>query len=338
MYGDYQGFVYAYPQHCDFALNNLLVWLSGGDSSVEYSQLHGNLVLRGSGSLCASMPDESWVTVLGDHDADETLGEILSDPSIDRLEMVPDYFVDALHDPHKYEVTTDDANSDYVLEIEPLARMEGKKYEHFRYEVNHFRRNYGDTTEIREIDLQSTGGAAAVLGAMCTWARVNSFSPDGNDPDKVDEKAIKRLIGLQPTLPVKHHCLAVYVGGELEGFSIFHRPHAKDSIALGNHIKYNAEYRRMFAFLVSVTAQHLGSDGTRLLNAEQDMGIEGLRKRKMALRPATYYKKYAITRAACSGPVDLPRPLVPVARSLADPPGELTYRWRGGRGGTVTCS
>ncbi len=298
MYGDYQGFVYAYPQHCDFALNNLLVWLADGDSSVEYSQLRGNLVLRGNGSLCGSMPDERWVTVLGDHNADETLADILSDPSIDRLEMVPDYFVDALHDPQQYKVTSDDANSDYVLEIDPLARMEGKKYEHFRYEVNHFRRNYGEATETREIDLQSSVGADAVLGAMRTWSRVNSFSPDGNDPERVDERAIKRLIGLQPTLPVKHHCIGVYVDGELEGFSIFHKPHAKDSIALGNHIKYNAEYRRMFAFLVSVTAQHLVSEGTQLLNAEQDMGIEGLRKRKMALRPAMYYRKYAIARAA----------------------------------------
>jgi hypothetical protein len=298
MYGDYQGFVYAYPQHCDFALNNLLVWLSGADSSVEWSQLYGNLILRGTGSLCASMPDESWVTVLGDQNADETLDEILDEPSIDHLEMVPDYFVEALRDPEKYAVSADDANSDYVLEIDALARMEGKKYEHFRYEVNHFRRNYGAATEIREIDLQSVAGADAVLGAMRTWARVNSFSPDGNDPGRIDEKAIERLIGLQPTLPVKHHCIGVYVDGALEGFSIFHKPHARDSIALGNHIKYNAEYRRMFAFLVSVTAQHLGSDGTELLNAEQDMGIEGLRKRKMALRPARYYKKYMIGLAA----------------------------------------
>jgi hypothetical protein len=298
VYGEYQGFVYAYPQHCDYALNNLLVWLSDGDSSIEWSQLNGNLVLRGSGSLCGSMPDEKWVTVLGDSKADETLDEILSEPEIDHLEMVPDYFVEALRDPEKYDVTADDANSDYVLEIDPLAKMEGKKYEHFRYEVNHFRRHYGESAEVKEIDLQSAEGSEAVLGAMRTWARVNSFSPDGNDPERVDEKAIQRLIGLQPTLPVKHHCIGVYVEGVLEGFSIFHMPHAKDRIALGNHIKYNAEYRRMFAFLVSVTAQRLCSDGTELLNAEQDMGIEGLRKRKMALRPAMYYKKYAIGRAA----------------------------------------
>lgn len=287
----YQDFISKFPQHCDFTLNNLLVWIGGEHQIFKFSWLNGNILIKAEESLYNG---GDWFTVIGNSKTDETLNTLSSTSEIKELDMVPDYFVDALADKQKYKISDDRDNYDYILDIDSLLKKNGKLYANFRYQISYFLKNYSEETHLRELDLTDSSCAKEITDALHRWPKINSFIPGGNDPKRLDEKAILRLLSIQDDIPVKHRCLGLYINRCLEGFSIFHIPRSEQQIAIGNHIKFNGEYKRLFDFLVYATASRLHSEGITLLNAEQDMGLKGLREHKKDLNPMTYYKKYSI--------------------------------------------
>jgi len=293
-YGWYQERLYELPQQSDFTLNNMLVWL-GGDCGVECSAVDGSIVLRVSSSRVEALRG-TWLTLLGPAVDRATLDLVLQLAPGHKLRMVPDYVVSTACGAD-HVVAEDRDNFDYILDVEGLAQMTGKKYERFRYQVRRFERLHGSDAAVRELNLRDPSDAAAVLGALVAWPRVNSFGPGGNDPTRTDQRAIEQLIRLQPELSVRHRCLGVFIRGRLRGFSIFHVPHARDPIGMGNHIKYDASFDRMFDYLVHVTACDLREQGIHRVNADVDLGMPGLRRHKMQLRPVEFYKKYTVSGA-----------------------------------------
>lgn len=291
----YQKFISPFPQHCDFTLNNLLVWVSGGNT-LEYSKLNGNFVFKINDSLYLGPSATPTYTVIGVNKADKTLATIFKVLGIDKLDLVPDYFVGKLKNPDLYSIKEDSDNRDYIIDVNKLLLKQGKEYEGFRYQIKFFLKNYSEEAIVRPLDLSSNSTILDIVNAMHTWPEITSFTPNGNDPHRRDAKAIDKLLNLQTILTVKHQALGVYIDGKLQGFSFYHIPPSKDSIAIGNHIKFNSKYQRLFDFLVYATASNLKSQGVKLLNAEQDMGIEGIRHHKMALNPVTFYEKYTISK------------------------------------------
>lgn len=291
MYTDY---ISRFPQHCDFTLNNLLIWIAAGET-LEYAWLNQNLVLRINYSLFLDTSSGPWYTVLGSNEPDRTLHELFAYPPLKELSLVPDYFADLLKRPEKYDIRPDESNSDYVIDIERLLNKKGKTYENFRYQVNHFLKHHSADAILREVDISTPKGINELINALHSWPVISSFTGDGNDPLRKDAQAIDKLLGIQSTLPVKHQAIGLYINNCLEGFSIFHIPPSEYSIAMGNHIKFNGEYDRLFDFLVYATASSLWSQGVKLLNAEQDMGIPGIRHHKQALGPVGFYRKYTIS-------------------------------------------
>jgi hypothetical protein len=283
-FDDYQKFIYRFPQHCDFTLNNMLIWLSG-NTSMQYSWLNGNLILRIEEILFTNKISGAWHTILGDNMADESLKELFSNGRIKKLLLVPDYFVNSIKHPESFVITDDLDNRDYILDVEKLINKSGKLYANFRYQISYFLRNYSEDAIIREIDLVEPSVIKEIINSLHLWPRINSFEHNGNDSGRKDAKAIDNLLRLQSILPIKHYCLGLYINGSL---------HSKDKIAMGNHIKFNSEYNRLFDYLVYATATRLRQQNIKMLNAEQDMGIEGIRKHKAYLNPYTYYEKFSI--------------------------------------------
>lgn len=291
LYNEYQVFLSKYPQHCDFSLNNLLIWF--GKDKIRVSRLKGNLVLRIDETIYSNQLGNSWHTILGDSKSDKALNEFFRAKLSTELVMVPDYFVNSISKKKQWVISEDINNRDYILNIPTLLQRNGKLYENFRYQISYFLKNHSADAYLRDLDLIDHKTKNEVLNCLRTW-RIGSFAPDGNDSERVDETAIKRLLDLQPLLPVRHRCIGLFIEDEMVGFSIFHVPHTKYLIGLGNHIKFDSRYKRMFDFLVFATASRLYTEGIQLLNAEQDMGVEGIRHHKKYLNPDTFYRKYSI--------------------------------------------
>lgn len=292
-YHEYQLYISQFPQHSDYTLNNLLVWMSA-DTTIEYSWLNDNAVLRVSEPLYEAFEDKVWYTIVGISEADKSLDTIFKTTYIRQLKYVPDYFMESISNPEKYIITEDPPNHDYVINIKSLLKREGKTYEDFRYQLRYFLKNYSEDVILRDLDITEKATQKEIIGSLKRWRNTPSFEATGNDPERIEAKALLRLMILQSSLPNPHHCIGLYIHGELEGFSIYQIPPAKDKIAMGNHIKFNGKYRKIFDFLAFATASRLNMQGIELLNVEQDMGIEGLRRHKLGLNPFTLYKKYFI--------------------------------------------
>lgn len=287
----YQDFLFTFSPHCDFSLNNLLIWF--GADNVKFSSLKGNLVLYINEALYTNQLGGSWYTILGASNASEALDEFFDSGLAKELVMVPDYFVSSITNQKRWKITEDVNNRDYILDIPSLLHKRGKLYENFRYQVSYFLKNHSQDSRLQDLDLSDPDVKKEILHCLKSW-QITSFGAKGNDRERTDERAIKRLFALQPILLTKHRCIGLYIGDELAGFSIFHTSQTKHPIGLGNHIKYNSQYKRMFDFLVFATASRLSTEGIRFLNAEQDMGLHGIRHHKKYLNPITYYKKYNI--------------------------------------------
>jgi len=291
LFNYYQDFIYEFPPHCDFSLNNLLIWF--GDKSTRISQLNENLVLEINETTYSNQLGGSWFTILGNNKADESLETFWNSGLANELVMVPDYFIDSLNNPDGWVIKEDEDNRDYILSISSLLSKKGKLYENFRYQISYFLRHYSGDSRLQDLDLLNPNASSVITECLKSW-HVNSFVDGANDSQRVDELAIHRLLELQNVLPIKHRCIGVYIDDKLAGFSIFHVPNSKYSIGLGNHIKFNGQYKRMFDFLIFATASRLNTEGIKYLNAEQDMGLPGIRHHKKYLNPETFYKKYTI--------------------------------------------
>src|ERR1035438_5674317 len=74
-YYDYQLFISKFPQHCDYTLNNLLVWTKDG-YDIEYCWLNDNIVFKNLNLTFINLnPDENVLklTIVGVKDADDSL-------------------------------------------------------------------------------------------------------------------------------------------------------------------------------------------------------------------------------------------------------------------------
>jgi len=297
-YYDYQLFISKFPQHCDYTLNNLLVWTKDG-YDIEYCWLNDNIVFKNLNLTFINLnPDENVLklTIVGVKDADDSLKIIFDTYKDVSVEFAPDYFIEKIRDKSKYNIVEDVSNRDYIIEINQLLDKKGSKYENFRYQIKYFLKKYSDNAVVKDLDLTKQATIVEIVNAMHTWPFISSFIESGNDPFKLDAKAINRLFLIQSELFIKHQAIGLYVDSQLQGFSIYHIPPYQHHIALGNHIKYNGTYKRLFDFLVYSTASKLHTQNIKLLNAEQDMGLPGIRTHKMDLNPVYFYKKYNITR------------------------------------------
>jgi hypothetical protein len=289
----YEGQLFDFPPHCDFALNNLLVWF--GADKTRISSLKGNIVLEVNDTVYSNQLGGSWYTILGDKMMDETFESFFKEELSEELIMVPDFTIAGLRDARAWTIKEDPDNRDYILSIPSLLNKTGKVYENFRYQISYFLKNHSEDAKLQDMDLMQPSVQEEIINGLQAW-KVNSFTKGGNDYKRVDEQAIRKLLELQPILQTKHRCIGLYIDDTLSGFTIFHVPINSHRIGLGNHIKFDGKYKRMFDFLVFVTASRLRTEGLEFLNAEQDMGLPGIRHHKKYLNPVSYYRKYTVRK------------------------------------------
>lgn len=293
LFESYQGHIFGFPQHCDFALNNLLAWF--GDKT-RVSLLNDNIVIEVNDTVYSNQLGGSWYTILGKNMVDESFEAFFKEGLASELTMVPDYTIDSLKNTEKWNIAEDPNNRDYILSIPLLLSKQGRLYENFRYQISYFMKKHSQDARLQDMDLTQPSVQEEIIRSLDIW-EVNSFIEGGNDYERVDEQAIKRLLELQQILPIRHRCIGLYINDVLSGFSIFHVPYSSLRIGLGNHIKFDGRYKRMFDFLVFVTASRLKTEGIEFLNAEQDMGLPGIRHHKKYLNPVSYYRKYTVTKS-----------------------------------------
>lgn len=180
-------------------------------------------------------------------------------------------------------IKEDRDNFDYLYEAEKLIKLSGKKLHGKKNHYNYFVRQYD--YEVK--DIQGEKVIEDVVKASEEWHRENE---NDNRVLYYEMKAIKTLVENMDLFNLKG--IAVYVEDKLVGFSLGEK--LNDKLAVIHIEKGDMNYRGVYSFINRTFIDKCFSD-VKIINREQDLGIEGLRKAKLSYHPIRLEKKFIVS-------------------------------------------
>ena len=271
----YEEILFSAPERgCEFSFANLYLWgrqkfAKVGDSIVLFSQFDRKTV---------------YPFPVGSGDIKPAIDSVIADAAARgipcRITGLTAEFKDILEElyPDRFCFHCDQANSDYVYDINDLADLKGRKYHSKKNHVNRFRETYPDV----RAEPISDDNIEAVRELIENWfAERIAENPEG---DYVMEKAaITKALNHRHELALYSLVLmngdkaaAVTFGSRLSPNTIDVHFEKADSSVQGAYAAVNCE----FANYIRAKFPEI-----KYLNREEDMGIEGLRKAKQSYHP-----------------------------------------------------
>lgn len=177
-----------------------------------------------------------------------------------------------------FQAEEDRDNSEYLYEGEKLRNLSGKKLHSKRNHYNNFTKN--QNYEIRPLE----GNTKAALCLAKRWL-------EGKESDYT----VGELAGIESTfqhmdvLPIKG--ITVFVDGVCQAFTICED--TTDKSVLVHVEKAGDGISGLFTFVNSENLK-INHPHAEIINREQDLGIEGLRKAKLSWRPISMIDKYIV--------------------------------------------
>jgi hypothetical protein len=275
-----------FDPYSDFNFTSLWAWDTGSKRMI--SDLNGNLVVR----LTDYATEEPFLSFLGIQQTEQTARTLLDYCAQNALpaalKLVPEISTAGIR-PSVLSVSEDRDNFDYIYSVSEHARFAGGEYKRSRNFVNTFVREY-PLARIERLDLADAAAQSDLTAVLRAWEERKIES--GKTYDLVHEEiAIKRLF--QTALSHQLMVTAVFEGDMLCAFSIDEL--LPNQYAITHFRKADTAYKGIYDFLAQEKAKHFETLGIALLNAEQDLGVEGLRRSKEAYRPVQFLKKYSIS-------------------------------------------
>lgn len=184
---------------------------------------------------------------------------------------------------YKIEVTEDVNDFEYVYNTNDLIELKGKKYHGKKNHVNSFEKSY--EYEIKTIKNEKVIKDCLML--LHKWHEEVAVTVDKEMLMEID--AIKDLFGELHFFDLKS--IAIYVDGELVGFSVGEK--VNDKMAVIHVERGEINYKGVYAFLNRRFLIESFAD-TEFVNRQEDTGNEGLRKAKQSYHPVKMVKKYLV--------------------------------------------
>ena len=183
-------------------------------------------------------------------------------------------------DEEDFERTYQDGDTDYVYETEKIAELSGRKLHRKRNMLRQFERRYDH--EALPLTNDRLDDARAVLEKwqeqMSAPAEETDYAPCSEALELYEELVLCGVI--------------YYAEGQPAGFIVGDELN-EETFAL-HFAKGKREFRGIYEYMFSTFAELLPRR-YRLLNFEQDLGIEALRKAKSAYNPDYLMEKYRLS-------------------------------------------
>ncbi len=199
--------------------------------------------------------------------------------------------VEALgNDRDKYLIEEDRRYFDYVYDAEKLRTLSGKKYHKKKNHLNGFLREYGGRYETRILGCKDK---EIIFDFLDKWQEKRDIQDEYNRDD-FEVAGIKNFINEFGCIKedMNMEMLGVFIDGELSAFTL--GTYLKDLQMVFVHVeKANPDIRGLYTF-VNQQFQSICFPEARLVNREDDMGLEGLRQAKMSYNPIYMEKKYTV--------------------------------------------
>lgn len=283
---EFDKFTKKFLPYSDFNFVSLYSWSIDGKN--EISTLNNNLVVKFSDYLT----DKIFLSFLGNNKTTSTANTLISfskkTNSAVKLSLVPHSIVKKISS-HRFSIEEDRDNFDYIVSAKDLIDLRGKKFRGKKNFLNRFKNKYNDKTQILHLKLDESKTEDDLFDLFKRWEKQRGSIDDQSNKEL---KAIKRLLRLKNYQTIK--IIGVYVDKKLSGFSI--NEILPNGYGMIHFQKTDISYIGAYTFLNQRSAMEFLLDGCRYINFQQDLGIESLRKAKLAYRPVKFLKKYIVSK------------------------------------------
>lgn len=271
-------FIQAFPPYSDFNVWNMVGWAN--QDRTAFCFYNDNLVLR-----YKDWYDHGDIyTLIGANRIDETLQELCE--MANELAAVPEIVVRNITDAKGFIVEEDRDNHDYILSTEKLISLRGNDLYSIRAEVSRFPNRYPNH-EVRLLDFGNPQDRQDVIEAARSWCAKKGFE---EVETQGEIEGIDSFMRYGPLF----NCvsLGLYHAKRMIGFTV--NEVLNQAMGITHFATGDVDYEGSARYLVHITARVLHQLGCIYLNYEQDMGILGLRRAKLAYRPIDFLRKYKI--------------------------------------------
>lgn len=192
----------------------------------------------------------------------------------------------------RYVIEEDRRYFDYVYDAEKLRTLSGKKYHKKKNHLNAFLKEYDGRYETRVLNCRDRD---MVYEFLDRWHDVRDIEDEYNR-DEYEVAGIKKFLNEFGCIKedMNMEMLGVFIDGRLEAFTL--GTYLKDLQMVFVHVeKANPDIRGLYVF-VNQQFQSICFPEAKLVNREDDMGLEGLRHAKMSYNPIYMEKKYTVTQ------------------------------------------
>ncbi|HIT64684.1 MAG TPA: DUF2156 domain-containing protein [Candidatus Ventrimonas merdavium] len=190
-----------------------------------------------------------------------------------------------LRESDDFVVTEQEDLKDYLYDGEALRKLSGKKLHKKKNHLNAFLKEYEGRYEFRRLCCSDRGDV---------WQFLDKWREQKGD--EVEQHLDFEVEGIHEILKncsyLNVRMYGVYIDDQLEAFTIGSYNPLEDMAII--HIeKANPEIRGLYQF---INQQFLLAEfpEVKLVNREDDLGQEGLRKAKMSYNPCGFARKYLI--------------------------------------------
>ncbi len=183
----------------------------------------------------------------------------------------------------RFAIEEERGNWDYIYSISELIELTGKRFHKKKNLLNQFRKNYN--FQFIPFGTETIHMALAMQEDWCTWRDCES-----SDVLTAENNAISRVLNSWEKL-----------GGLIGGAIIVNETMAAYTVAeslsadmlLIHFEKGNTDFKGIYQAINQIFLEN-SDKKYEIVNREQDLGDEGLRKAKLSYHPTDFLKKYRV--------------------------------------------
>lgn len=193
-----------------------------------------------------------------------------------------------------YEVEETEDLRDYIYDGNALRTLSGRKMTKKRNHVNRFVREYEGRWEYRTLTYENKD---EIIEFENRWINSKLGNDTNEDDNEVKEDLLGEKTGIEdivsaPELYRQFKMGGIYVDGKLSAFSIGDY-NESEKMAIISVEKADSSIQGLYQMINREFLVHEFPDAV-IVNREDDVGIEGLRKAKMSYYPITFERKFTL--------------------------------------------
>jgi len=233
--------------------------------------------------------DEPYLSIMGDHSSRKLVAEAAKDihePTFTLYSVPESTYKEAFKGWDAVTSVQEDIdNHDYIFSVRDIAHFDDEKYKEKKKKLAKFARKYPNVT-VKEIDHTDDKVRAEMYAVFKKWIKES-----GSTTWQREYQALQRALTIQGFRVV---CVAAFDNETMIGFTV--NEIENNDYYQGHYGKAGYQYRGLGLLLEHETAKIIVKDyGSKYMNLQQDLGIEGIRYYKQSLMPLKQLKKFNVT-------------------------------------------